>query len=779
MAHYQQRCWRVHQRWNPPMLSVLGHRLLGPPSTGGFVYENSLTVDIPLGPFEGTPVTVHSAKGRNAKLHTTTDCSLLRTAAVTEARLPLDVATVERLCAQCWSWGPWTRSGSGLGVFLRALGGVGLLFQLHCYAGPDEDVHWDSEEVQAAADLLRSAVANQEDNEDDEAPDEDGRRDAEWLRNHIFDRWRAAAQSLHQAESTAAMFPWLADWVKPKLAAKKHHLEELRGQAAAFVDATGLLTGAAAAGMSEPDLPVNDPAFGALGKSGDIAKALTALWRGWQAEASPGRDGSARPTYAVANLMHGIRSNRKGYDQAREAAELLVASWVEHTRTAVAAADPASAQPVKVTLPEIKEKTPHRPEHGFLHDVDSWTLGVLVTYLTDADWGRRTLTLHVPALVAERLLARSWPLACELRTGGTEPENGDAHHPVSNLQPGLFDDTPVLERLPVTAEHLRALRTFAPDADQLFIVFSTSGGAEVLPLAVIEKRLADGWQGVIIAGASDLPASLIHPWAERIGARPETGTSLWPQPVPDADDPRFGAELGLEYGELRAAWLAFDDRDRERNLRLLAILRSVHDLRTVDGGYDRDGHRRTVPSAVWHGLLAEETLDLEPFESGTGDWRRRGSGIPLGVLTDVQIYTTNANPRIQGKGHSPLCRHSNERGVAEDDDVLTPADLLGREDLDYHWCSKCGGYAVRRLTDTQLSYYRAAHRLHLLARDIDQHGPGHAHTDPKTTAEQLAALADWHPIGESHWSGRGSRKWRRIVNDLQNKAQALQRRDAP
>ncbi|MFJ9444343.1 hypothetical protein ACIRRH_21055 [Kitasatospora sp. NPDC101235] len=238
------------------------------------------------------------------------------------------------------------------------------------------------------------------------------------------------------------MFPWLAVWAKSKLTAKKHHLEELRGQAAPFVDPTGLLTGAAVAGMSEPELPVSDPAFGTLGKSGDIDKGLTALSRGWQREAAHSWNGSTRPSYVVANLMHGIRSNRKGYDQAREAAELLVASWAEHTRSAVAAADPAPTQLVKVTLPEIKEKTAPRPEHGFLNDVDSWTLGVLVTHLTDADWGRRTLTLRAPALVAERLFTKSWPLACEPLADDTEPANGDAHHPTSHIQPGVFDDTP-------------------------------------------------------------------------------------------------------------------------------------------------------------------------------------------------------------------------------------------------------------------------------------------------------------------------------------------------
>ncbi|WP_314242019.1 hypothetical protein [Streptomyces sp. DSM 40907] len=45
------------------------------------------------------------------------------------------------------------------------------------------------------------------------------------------------------------------------------------------------------------------------------------------------------------------------------------------------------------------------------------------------------------------------------------------------------------------------------------------------------------------------------------------------------------------------------------------------------------------------------------------------------------------------------------------------ADLLARDYWD--WSSKCGGYAVRLLAATQLSYYRAAHRLHDIAGQFD------------------------------------------------------------
>jgi hypothetical protein len=39
-----------------------------------------LTSDVPLGPFEGTTITVWSCQGKQAKLHATPSCSYLRSA---------------------------------------------------------------------------------------------------------------------------------------------------------------------------------------------------------------------------------------------------------------------------------------------------------------------------------------------------------------------------------------------------------------------------------------------------------------------------------------------------------------------------------------------------------------------------------------------------------------------------------------------------------------------------------------------------------------------------
>ncbi|WP_369363418.1 hypothetical protein AB5L52_09845 [Streptomyces sp. CG4] len=359
-------------------------------------------------------------------------------------------------------------------------------------------------------------------------------------------------------------------------------------------------------------------------------------------------------------------------------------------------------------MPEIKDDRPHWHDQGFLTDLDDWTIGVLITYLTDADRGRRTLTPTAPDLIADRLLDRPSPIRCEPHTAGTgRPEDDASNQPESHLRPGIFDDTPVRERQPIAAEHLRLLRTVAPVTDQRYLAFSTGGGgAEVLPPPVIEKRLATGWRGAIVAGASDLPASLINPWIKEIGSRPEGGQSIWPDRTRDTPDERFGEELGLADGARATAWLRHKDDGLERDLRCLAPARGAADLRSLDGGHDREGRRLTVTSAVWHGLL------------------------------------------VAGR----------------------------RLDLNFDWCSKCDGFAVRRLTDGQLCYYRAAHRLHNLARTLGPNRSAPDGTDWEALETQLSDLSDWRRIGEKCGDAPESWKWLEIVRNLQHRLATFRRR---
>ncbi|MFB6517630.1 hypothetical protein [Streptomyces sp. NPDC056401] len=727
--------------------------------------DRMLTADVPLGPFEGTKITVYSAKGKNARLHVRRECGQLRTTNVTTTEVPLNADAVDRFCSGCADWGPRVRPSSGLGIFMNALGGPGLLHQLQAYAEPDEDVYWTQDEVRAAADLLHSERGDADEDDDDE---EDGRwearREAHELQEQVLSRWRHAAQSLYQAQAVIAHFPWLTDWARPHVSAKESYLEVLRAQAALFVEPAGLVLAAAAATLEKPSLPIDDPAFAVLGNSGRISTGLNALWHSWQYSAERGWRGPESRSISRYDLVRGIRSNKKGHAEALDGAARLIQSWEDEARTAAAATDVTPTVWITACLPEATEEPSRGGAPDVLDGLDRWTLGVVVTWTVTADWGRRTLTLRVPTLVADRLLAPSSGLTCE--PGGSEAVAtgaGPQEQPDS-VRPGVLDDTPVFDRQPVTPTHLRALRNFSSAADQLYIVFSPSGGAEVLPLEVIERRLAEGWLGVIVAGASDLPESVISPWMKEVVPAPEAGDDGPSGHDHVRQDGRFGADLGLAAGAQDVVRRTYRERDKEDNLRLLAMARGVSDLRSLDTG--RTG---MLPLAVWEGLLAPACLDLSPFRPLSTDRWRSGSDLSLGVLGQAQIYATNSDPKFEGKGHSPLCRHTRDRGLAASDDLLTVADLLARDDWD--WCSKCGGYAVRRLTDTQLSYYRAAHRLHDIAGQLADERAHRVPVDPDALLKQLEELADWEPGGHEGCDWDGSWRWREVIRDLRRQAE--------
>ncbi|MFG2800603.1 hypothetical protein [Streptomyces pseudovenezuelae] len=590
------------------------------------------------------------------------------------------------------------------------------MHQLQSYAEPDDDECWTDEEARDAAVLLR-AEQHLDGDDDEEAKDgasvREARENAEHLWGLIFSHWRGAVRSLYRAQAVLAHFPWLEEWAKPSLAAKLRYLETLRAQAARFVNPEELVAAAAATDLRMPELPCADPAFAVLGDNSRVSAALVDLWHRWQNAAGRPWEGPKARAYLSYGIVQGIRSSRKGYDVARAEAERLIESWEERARAGAKLRDRAPTRRLTAQVPEVSETTPRHDARDFLEGLDAWTLGVLVTWTVETDWRSRVLTLEVPDLVAERLLGPASDLPCSPVDGAANlPERDRAGKRPGVVRPGVFDDTPVFDRRPVTLDHIGALRSLAPGVDQLYLVFSASGGAEVLPLDAIERRLAKGWLGILIAGARDLPASVIGPEEPECSPGAEVRDAQRSGPGQGVHDPHFGAGLGLAEGGRQTLRQTYGTEDRDLNLRLLALARGAHDLRSLDA--DRRGG---LPVAVWHGLLTEDHLDLAPFRQPGGDRWRSGSGLPLGPLAAVQLYTTNANPLIEGKGHSPLCRHAHERAVVADDDLLSVVDLMARTDFD--WCSKCGGYATRRLTDCQLSYYRAAHRLHGIKRRLD------------------------------------------------------------
>ncbi|MCY0950657.1 hypothetical protein [Streptomyces sp. H27-S2] len=114
---------------------------------------------------------------------------------------------------------------------------------------------------------------------------------------------------------------------------------------------------------------------------------------------------------------------------------------------------------------------------------------------------------------------------------------------------------------------------------------------------------------------------------------------------------------------------------------------------------------------------------------------------------------------------------------AHGDDLLSVSDLLARDDWD--WCSKCGGYAARRLTDTQLSYYRAAHQLHDIAGQLDDDRTYRAPVEPDALIKQLEELADWEPGGHEDCDWDGSWRWYEVIRDLRRRAERKRRHPAP
>lgn len=138
----------------------------------------------------------------------------------------------------------------------------------------------------------------------------------------------------------------------------------------------------------------------------------------------------------------------------------------------------------------------------------------------------------------------------------------------------------------------------------------------------------------------------------------------------------------------------------------------------------------------------------------------------------MQLYTTDAAGRFERRAHSPGCQHQGrDRGLSRYYDLVTVEQLLGAEQFDP--CSKCGGYATRRLSTTQVDYYRAAHRVHDLAQQVRW---VLAHPDPGTnSASLLAELKEWDAAtSPDTWfdADNEERQWSRFIRRLLQQLQA-------
>ena len=101
-------------------------------------------------------------------------------------------------------------------------------------------------------------------------------------------------------------------------------------------------------------------------------------------------------------------------------------------------------------------------------------------------------------------------------------------------------------------------------------------------------------------------------------------------------------------------------------------------------------------------------------------------GVPVGPLSGVQVYSTDAFDRYQGKAHAPGgCQHAERLGRY--DDLLTFEEWvpLVAAYSELGWsnplCSKCGGFSMRKLTVEQGAYLARAFELGDLAHLVGWH----------------------------------------------------------
>jgi hypothetical protein len=746
------------------------------------VDDSALTEDIPFGPFEGTLITVYAAAGSKSRVHAGTTCSLLRSTKVRELNLPLTAVTVRQMCQTCAQWGRWARPDTALGIFLDSLTGLGLLYQLAAYLPSELDEELadaDADPARAAELLSRGDWPDDHDDEDLDAAYEQARE----LREYALRSWRRAADSVHAAFDVVARYPWLADWARSRLDEKIACVERLRSLVASLIPAGNLVDAAAAALLPEPDLPIGLPGVTVPEDRPRTRSFPHDAWLAWQRNAEKTwrsiEDDGLVGHYLLADKFG---RKRKGRDEAEQALRNLFHSWaelVEHT------VDAAQGQPdmfLVATIPRA-EHLPGRESDtlvGFDELLTQWHCGVLAVYTVAADWQHRVALLRVPHLIGKRLLLERDDLRCADLAHDADPTDDTSellatwvHHnlsaPETALLPGVLDDGTVETRRAITIADVNALKKSGTAVNQRYLVYSVSNGVETLHLDQLAQRCSRGWHGVILAGEAGLPASLVDPWIEDMLRDADAeGT---PQRIGSRVDMRAGERLLLQGLPFRG------EADVRRDLRRLALARTAQDLRSLNGN-ERSRSSDGLGAGVWHALLAFTQLHLNPFllENREAPRWRGGLGLPLSVLADVQIYTTNADPAY-GKGHTPECRHVHRvfRGVDFGDDLLTVADLLRRRDFD--WCSTCGGYAVRRLSDSQFEYYEAAHRLREIHERVESWtrdgGDRPRRADVVDLVDTVTALGDHEFEHVSGWSLSDGRAWNDAVRSIRGKAESV------
>ncbi|MEX1654823.1 hypothetical protein ABZ960_16810 [Streptomyces pseudovenezuelae] len=285
-----------------------------------------------------------------------------------------------------------------------------------------------------------------------------------------------------------------------------------------------------------------------MGAPTAVAARLASPWRRWSRQAADSWEPPLEHDHLTYDLVRAISSRRKGRQAALERARELVAAWTLALQAGVAGEH--DEQMLMVRLPEQGLDDPLGRDEVFLAQLNEWELGVIACWATDADWEGSTVTLRVPEPVATRLLSQPSELSHLAPEQAVVTQDAAPRAPVEAVGPGVFDDAPASERHAVTTGDLRALRTISREADQLYLVLSVEAGPEVLPLSVLEARIARGGWYVVVAAAGDLPDALVAARHEELTADAVVDDDpVWTPRIHQCSHPDFARRLGTAEGE--------------------------------------------------------------------------------------------------------------------------------------------------------------------------------------------------------------------------------------
>jgi hypothetical protein len=190
--------------------------------------------------------------------------------------------------------------------------------------------------------------------------------------------------------------------------------------------------------------------------------------------------------------------------------------------------------------------------------------------------------------------------------------------------------------------------------------------------------------------------------------------------------------MGREPGPADAfEWLGLSWADRwlteigatQPALATVHRLAAVDDLRTVDLVEEALRHG-LMRSFLLHALLVRgDSVDLTPFVDG----------VPLGPLATIGVYSSDArqweaSSQWTSRPHGPSCQH--HKNLRGDDDLLALGEWVKQLSTatgsrsgsrESGVCSRCGGFAIRRLTVAELRYWRAAHEVYQVAKAVEEY----------------------------------------------------------